>query len=310
MMRIFLTGGRGMVGHHIKVELEAYGHQVVAPNRTELDLKDAIATSDFIAKNAPDLVIHSAALVGGIQANITNGKKFLIDNLQIDHSVIFGSLNSMVPNFIYLGSSCMYPANKIEPLVISDLMTGSLEPTNESYAIAKITGTKIIEAIDSDLSLNWKTLILSNLYGPKDHFEPDRSHLLAAIISKVSYALENNHTEISMWGDGEVRREFTYVVDLAKWIAHSVLELQSFPSLLNVGSGNDHTVKEFYKIVSEVLGFQGMVIPDPSKPNGNLRKLMDSSVARSLGWNPSTNLRNGILSTYQWWVENKVKHEL
>jgi GDP-L-fucose synthase len=309
-MRIFLTGSGGMLGHHIKVELESHGYQVIAPRRTDLDLKDAIATSKFIAKNTPDLVIHSAALVGGIQANITNGKKFLIENLQIDHSVIFGSLNSMVPNFIYLGSSCMYPANKMEPLVITDLMTGSLEPTNENYAIAKITGTKLIEAIDSDVGLNWKTFILSNLYGPGDHFEPDKAHLLAAIISKVSYALENNYTEISMWGDGKVRREFTYVVDLAKWIVGSVPVIQSFPSLLNVGCGNDHTVKEFYEIASEVLGFKGQIIPDLSKPNGNLRKLMDSSVARTLGWNPSTSLREGILSTHQWWVENRVKHEL
>jgi len=306
-MRVFLTGARGMLGQHVLRNLQAKGHEVLAPSRNELDLTDGASTFKFIEENKPDAVVHCAAVVGGIQANILGGGKFLTENLSIDHSVIFSAKKCNVPNFIYLGSSCMYPANRLDALKIEDILSGELEPTNASYALAKISGAKAVEAFDSDPNLNWKVFIASNLYGPFDHFDPDRSHLLAAIILKVSKAIKSDASEIHMWGDGEVKREFTYVSDLAGWIVESLPNLVDYPSMLNVGCGVDHTVREFYEIVMQVLGYKGKIVADPSKPNGNLRKLMDSSVARSLGWNPGTNLGEGILETHNWWVESKAK---
>ena len=306
-MRVFLTGARGMLGQHVLRNLEAKGHEVLAPSRNELDLTDVAATFKFIEENKPDAVVHCAAVVGGIQANILGGGKFLTENLSIDHSVIFSAKKCNVLNFIYLGSSCMYPANRLDALKIEDILSGELEPTNASYALAKISGAKAVEAFDSDPNLNWKVFIASNLYGPYDHFDADRSHLLAAIILKVSKAIESGASEIHMWGDGEVKREFTYVSDLAGWIVESLPNLVDYPSMLNVGCGVDHTVREFYEIVMQVLGYEGKIVADPTKPNGNLRKLMDSSVARSLGWNPGTNLGEGIRETHNWWVESKAK---
>ena len=306
-MKVFLTGGRGMLGQHIKQQLERVGHEVLAPSSAELNLIDIDATSEFIADSKPDAVIHCAAVVGGIQANIEGGGRFLTENLVIDHSVIFGARNAGVSDFLYIGSSCMYPANRLEPLQVSDLLSGPLEPTNASYALAKITGAKAVEAFDSVKELNWKTFIASNLYGPGDHFEPTRSHLVAAIISKVQEAKERGDESLIMWGDGKVKREFTYVIDFAEWIAVSISNLERFPSLINVGCGVDFTVQEFYEIAMKELEFDGKLEADLSKPNGNLRKLMDSSVARGLGWNPSTSINEGISNTHKWLMEN-VRH--
>jgi GDP-L-fucose synthase len=303
-MKVFLTGGRGMLGQHVKRQLQLVGHEVIAPDSTELNLRDMAATSDFIRKFAPDAVVHAAAVVGGIQANIEGGGRFLTENLEIDHSVIFASRDAEIKNLLYVGSSCMYPANRMEPLKISDLLTGPLEPTNESYALAKLSGAKAVEAIDSQQDLNWKTFIASNLYGPGDHFEPGRSHLLAAIISKVQSAINLGNKEIVMWGDGKVRREFTYVIDFANWIASSLPNLSDFPSMINVGCGIDYTVQEFYEIVMQELNFEGQLVADLTKPNGNLRKLMDSSVAESLGWHSSTTISEGVVETHKWLLEN------
>ena len=295
-----------MLGRHLKTELELLGHEVVAPNSSELDLRDARATSELMEYTAPDAVIHSAAKVGGIQANIEAGGMFLTANLAIDHSVIFGAKDLGIKNFVYIGSSCMYPANRMEPLQVSDILSGPLEPTNASYALAKISGTKAVEAFDAIENFNWKTFVASNLYGPGDHFDTARSQLLAAIISKVQVAKEEESNQIVMWGDGKVRREFTYVIDFAKWVGVSISNLQNLPSIMNVGCGEDFTVQEFYNIVMSELGFEGELIADLSKPNGNLRKLMDSSIARSFGWNPSTTINKGIVETHRWLLENRT----
>lgn len=296
-----------MLGQHLKTQLEKVGHEVLAPSRVDLDLADIDATFQFMVESSPDAIVHSAAVVGGIQANIDGGGKFLTENLALDHSVIFGARQAGVKNFVYIGSSCMYPANRLEPLKVADLLSGPLEPTNASYALAKITGAKAVEAFDSNEGLNWKTFVSSNLYGPGDHFEPTRSHLVAAIISKVQEAKKENAKKMVMWGNGQVKREFTYVIDFAEWVANSLSRLETFPSMLNVGSGVDFTVQAFYEIAMNELQYEGELVPDLTKPNGNLRKLMDSSVARSLGWNPSTSINDGISKTYSWLLEN-MKH--
>jgi GDP-L-fucose synthase len=248
-MKVFLTGGRGMLGQHIKTELERLGHVVLAPTSSDLDLKDSIATSEFIEQTSPDAVIHSAAVVGGIQANIDGGGRFLTENLEIDHAVIFAARKANIKNFIYIGSSCMYPANRMDPLQVSDLLSGPLEPTNASYALAKISGTKAVEAFDSLENFNWKTFVASNLYGPGDHFEPGRSHLLAAIISKVLIAKEENSKQIVMWGDGKVRREFTYVEDVAEFVITNISKIVDWKLMMNVGAEEDHSILEYYEMV-------------------------------------------------------------
>jgi GDP-L-fucose synthase len=305
-MRVLVTGGRGMLGQHIVRDLIRLGHEVLAPTSSELDLRELAATDKFMAQQELDAVIHCAAVVGGIQANIEGGGKFLTENLEIDHSVIFSAHRNNIKNFIYIGSSCMYPANVLRPLVIEDLLTGPLEPTNENYALAKITGTKAVEAFDGFQQRNWKTFVASNLYGPGDHFEPGRSHLLAAIIAKVHQAKLSKTREIVMWGDGKVRREFTYIQDFSEWVSGSLDNLQKFPPVLNVGCGIDYTVKEFYEKCMSILGFDGELRADLTKPNGNLRKLMDSSTARELGWNPSTSIEDGISKTNEW-LEQQLK---
>lgn len=293
-----------MLGRHLKIELELLGHEIFAPTSLELDLRDSIATFDFMDQTKPEALIHCAAVVGGIQANIAGGGRFLTENLEIDHSVFFAARKVNVKNLIYVGSSCMYPANRMEPLGVSDLLSGPLEPTNASYALAKITGTKTVEAFDSIDGNNWKVFVASNLYGPGDHFEPERSHLLAAIISKVHQAKITNSNQVIMWGEGKAKREFTYVIDFAKWLAESVSNLHNFPSILNVGCGEDFTVREFYDIAMRELEFEGELVADISKPSGNARKLMDSTVARGLGWKPSTTINQGITETYRWYTEN------
>ena len=294
-----------MLGQHLLMNLQIQGHDVCSPQRSELDLFDSADTLRFIESLQPDAIIHTAAVVGGIQANIDGGGRFLTDNLMIDHSVIFGAKEAGVKNFVYIGSSCMYPANRQNPLSESDLLSGPLEPTNANYALAKIMGAKTVEAFDSNKDLNWKTFVASNLYGPGDHFGDSKSHLVAAIIFKVMKAVEINSETISMWGDGKVKREFTYVTDFAKWIAESVSNLNQFPSIMNVGYGMDFTVREYYEFVMKELRFKGDLVADLSMPSGNLRKLMDSSVAKGFGWNPSTTIEEGIKKTIGWLKESK-----
>lgn len=199
----------------------------------------------------------------------------------------------------------MYPANHPEPLLESQILSGYLEKTNENYALAKIIGSRIVEAISLDEDFQWRTFIASNLYGPNDHFGSDKSHLLAAIISKAVRAKENK-TPIEMWGDGTPRREFTYVTDFAEWIGKSITNLERLPQNLNLGLGVDYSVLEFYQIVLKGLNYDCEIIPNLTMPNGNMRKLMDSSKAREFGWNPQTSIEKGIFQTVNWYLSNRL----
>jgi GDP-L-fucose synthase len=199
----------------------------------------------------------------------------------------------------------MYPANRDSALTEDQIMTGPLEKTNENYALAKIIGSRMVEAISEEYKLNWRTFIASNLYGPNDHFGSDKSHLLSAIISKALDA-KNSKSKIEMWGDGKPRREFTYVEDFSDWIVASINKLSTLPQNLNLGIGTDHTVQEFYSMVLETIDYQTEIVSNPDKPNGNMRKLLDSSQARALGWNPKTSIEDGIAKTINWYLSNKV----
>lgn len=298
-----------MLGASI-LELIGDKHEVLSPSRNELDLLNSGAVLTYLTKHKPNLIIHAAARVGGIQANIENGFDFLTENLKIDSNLFSAARALGITDLIYIGSTCMYPKDRDFALKESDLLTGSLEPTNEGYAIAKIVGTKTVELAAQMESLTWRTLILSNLYGPRDHFEPDRSHLIAAIITKVDLALQNDSPSVSMWGDGASRREFTFVNDVAEFISQNLENLKELPVTINLGVGIDYSILEYYEMISKLMGYQGKIVSDLSKPNGMKRKLSDSSLAASHGWQAKTKINEGLVATIAWYNENKVRYSL
>jgi GDP-L-fucose synthase len=274
--------------------------------RANGDLSHAGSLLPALESFKPDVVIHTAAKVGGIQANLDNQSGFLMENLKIDTNVITDCINFGVQNYIQIGSSCMYPANYRQPLIESDLLQGPLEPTNEGYALAKIVGSKLCDFISQSRGYFYKTLIPSNLYGPGDNFHPSNSHLLASVIRKLDEAKNLGFKKVQVWGTGMARREFTYVEDLAFWIAQSVSRINEFPQYLNLGIGRDYTVREFYETARRVIGIEVELEFDTTKPEGMQRKLMDSSLAREkLGWNPKIDSEEGIRMTYEWFLRNR-----
>ena len=302
-MQILVTGGSGMLGTAIQNELLKSSHIVLAPSSQELNLLDNKSCIDFFEKSKIDLVIHCAAIVGGIQANIDNPFQFLNSNLKIDMNLIETARKFSIKNFVYIASSCMYPRNSPVAMPEDLIGTGPLEPTNEGYALAKLVGTKSASITASKLGLNWRTLVLSNLYGPGDHFGADRSHLVAAIINKVAEAKRSNSKFIEMWGDGSARREFTYVDDAAAFIVANLGNLHLMPAVLNLGSGSDYSVKEYYEAVLKCFDLLVEIKADVSKPSGMQRKLMNSDRARSLGWTPITSLEDGLRLTIEWYTK-------
>lgn len=306
-MKILLTGASGFLGSWLLADLEGAGHEVYGPNRMKANLLSKSDVVREIKNFSPDCVVHAAGLVGGIQANIKNNFGFMLENLQIGANVVSAALECEVTKLINFSSSCVYPPNGPQPFKESQILTGALEPTNEGYAMAKLGVQKLVEFGARQYGVQFKTLIPSNLYGPKDNFKPESSHLLAAILYKIRSARLNNLESVEVWGDGSARREFTYVGDLSRWVSTEGLEkLASLPSELNVGCGHDYSVAEYYKAASKVLGYGGNLRFDASKPSGMQQKLMDSSIARTFGWNPATDLLEGIRLTTNW-MENNVK---
>ena len=274
-------------------------------SRKELNLLDRKMVTNKFSHLSPDLVVHAAAQVGGIQANMSTPLGFLLNNLEMDLSVINACLAAQVPNLLYIGSSCMYPKDFRQPLVEADLLRGPLEETNEGYALAKIVGSKLCDYISNEHGYSYKTIIPSNLYGPGDNFDPGRSHLLASVIRKVLEARASKTGSIQVWGSGTARREFTFARDLATWIVNSISRISDFPSRLNVGSGRELEVSEYYKLTMSIVGYEAELSFDTSIPDGMMAKLMDSSVARrEFGWNPATSLESGIEQTYKWLEES------
>lgn len=298
-MKIFLTGGRGMVGRNIRIHPGAAEHDVFAPTSAELDLTDRPATFQAIEAFKPDLVIHSAGRVGGIQANIQNPVGFLADNLDIGLNVVLGSLNAGVPRLLNLGSSCMYPRAAPNPLTEDMVLTGELEPTNEGYALAKISVARLCQYINvMHASLSYKTIIPCNIYGLFDKFDPKVSHLVPAIIRKIHDAKRNQSPYVEIWGDGTARREFLFGSDLADAIWYSVANFELMPEFMNIGEGRDHSVGEYYRIVADVLEWRGEFHYDTSRPTGMHQKLVSIQRQEAFGWRPGTSLEAGIRQTY------------
>jgi len=304
-MRVLITGGNGMLGSALKRFGNDAGFTILSPSRQELDLNNEFGTLQYLEANSVDAVVHAAAKVGGIAANIAQPVEFLTQNIAIDSNILNASLHFGIEKLIYVGSSCMYPRNISHPMKESEILSGPLEITNEGYALAKLVGCKIVEYVAHSKELIWRNFIPSNLYGPNDHFEPERSHLLAAIIQKVDHAKSHNLHEVEMWGDGEAKREFTYVDDVARFMMNSLDRLETLPTTMNLGVGVDHTVREYYEIVSKLFGTNLKIVADPSKPSGIKRKLLDVSLAQNFGWDPKTTLESGIESTIDWYLSSQ-----
>lgn len=297
---VLLTGGGGMVGRNVAEFPAAAGWKLVAPTSRELDLRDAQATADYVRKLAPDVVIHAAGRVGGIQANIAAPVDFLVTNLDLGRNIVMAARAAGVPRLLNLGSSCMYPRQAANPLVESSVLQGELEPTNEGYALAKIAVARLCQYVTREQpALSYKTLIPCNLYGPHDKFDPKHSHLVPAIIHKVHVAKTRGQSEVEIWGDGTARREFMFAPDLADAIWRAVETFDSLPDMMNVGVGRDHSVNDYYRIAAQVIGWTGRFVHDTSKPAGMKQKLVSIERQAAWGWKPATSLEAGIRATYQ-----------
>jgi GDP-L-fucose synthase len=296
-MKILLTGGGGMLGRAILRQNKHADWQFVTPRSSELDLKDQAAVNKYFAEHKFDAVIHAAARVGGIKANMDDMAGFMTDNLLMNTNVIQGALNSGVKRLINLGSSCMYPRDYRQPLVEEDVLAAPLEPTNEGYAIAKIAAARMCEYISKQFGVFYRTFIPCNLYGPGDNFNPVNSHLLPATILKIHNAKANN-TSVEIWGGGTVRREVLFIDDLACFILDALPRLEELPSVLNLGSDHDYSVNDIYAKAAEALNWNGEFTHKLDAPMGMRHKLMSSAKAKQYGWNPQTDLVNGIRKTY------------
>lgn len=294
-----------MLGNSLSRVLQGHNTKVFAPTRSELDLSSITDVRDFMRKIKPDIIFHCAAAVGGIQANLDAKSKFLTENYVIDFNLLTAARDEKVPKLAYIGSSCMYPAGIDVPMAEEMLLTGSFEKTNENYALAKVIGTKYVDAVREQDSLKWHTFISSNLYGPNDNFSPNYSHLIASIISKVYNSKKSQSGEIEIWGSGKARREFTYVDDFAIYMADIMMNDRDIDGIINVGFGQDFQVIEFYQFVMGIAGVDLKITHDLTKPEGNSRKLMDSSRAIRFGWAPKTDIISGIEKTYEWFVRKQ-----
>ncbi len=305
--RIYVAGHRGLVGSAIWRHLESEGYtDLVGASSTELDLRDRSAVFDFMHEKRPDVVIDAAARVGGIHANDTYSADFLSDNLQIQVNVMDAANAIDVDRLLFLGSSCIYPKFAEQPIKESSLLTGELEPTNDAYAIAKIAGIMQVQAARKQYGRHWISAMPTNLYGPGDNFHPENSHVLPALMRRLHEAKLNGDESVTIWGSGTPRREFLYVDDLAK---ASVFLLENYddPQTINVGVGEDLSIRELAETIAATVGYEGELVQDTSKPDGTPRKLLDVSRLNNLGWTAETPLADGIRSTYDWYLEHRAE---
>ena len=303
-IKIYIAGHKGMVGSAVWRALETKGYtNLVGKSSKELDLKNQQAVIKFFEKEKPDVVIDAAARVGGILANNDFPYQFLMENMQIQNNLIDTALKNDIKKFIFLGSSCIYPKLALQPLKEEYLLTDSLEPTNEWYAIAKITGVKVCQAIRKQFDKDYVSLMPTNLYGYFDNFDLQTSHVLPAMLRKFHEAKINNHSDVTLWGSGTPMREFLFVDDMAEAVVYA-LENQLPEYLYNVGSGKDVMIKELAETIQKTTGHKGKIIWDAEKPDGTPRKLMDVSKMKNIGWTYSTELEEGIEKTYEWFLDN------
>jgi len=301
-MKVLLTGANGMVGKNLVERLIANEHMMLfMPRRTELDLLDKTSVFDYMHEKKPDFVVHLAAKVGGIQANMNEPVDFLVENNLMNTYVIMGAVSAGVTQLLNLGSSCMYPRGR-DILHESDMLTGELEPTNEGYALAKVMAARLCQYITKSKGLTYKTIVPCNIYGRYDHFDAVRSHMVPAVIRKLHEAKIKGDRKVSIWGDGESRREFMYVEDLIDFLVWAIPHMEQLPDMMNVGLGVDYSINEYYQMGAEVIGYKETFTHDLSKPSGMRRKMMDVSAVHQLNWKAKTSLRDGMQKTYAYYL--------
>jgi GDPmannose 4,6-dehydratase/GDP-L-fucose synthase len=312
-MKIYVAGHRGMVGSAILRRLKAQGQDnIVTRKHAELDLTDQVAVRAFMQTEKPDVVILAAAKVGGILANNSYPANFIYENLLIECNVIHQAFEAGVKRLLQLGSSCIYPKVVPQPMAEDALLTGTLEPTNEPYAIAKIAGIKLCESYNRQYGTDYRSVMPTNLYGPGDNFHPEDSHVLPALIRRFHEAARDGLDHVTIWGSGKPRREFLHVDDMAEaslfvlGLDKETYQANTEPMLshINVGTGIDISILELAQMVAQVTGFQGAIVTDSSKPDGTMQKLMDVSRLARMGWRARTQLEDGIVDTFRWYLEN------
>jgi GDP-L-fucose synthase len=305
-MKVVVAGGTGLVGSAVAREFANAGHNVLIANTSNVNLLNKSETLDFIQETAPDAVIDAAAQVGGIGANSNYPVEFLVNNLTIQNNLIGAAHAANVEKFVFLGSSCIYPRSCPQPIKEEYLLTGPLEKTNSAYAIAKIAGIELINSYRKEYDKKWVSMMPTNLYGPRDNFELENSHVLPALIRRfIEASAEKRKVEV-LWGDGSPLREFLHVDDLARAILH-IVEIDQIDSHINVGSGEEISIRDLAFIVAELTEFEGEIQWDSKKPNGTPRKILDSSRINALGWKHAIALRDGIDSTIKWYKEADLK---
>lgn len=307
-MRIYVAGHHGLVGSAVWQHLSAQGFtDLVGFRSAEVDLTDRDAAHDAVLSAQPDVVVDAAARVGGILANSTEPVDFLHDNLRIQTNLFDAAHAANVDRLLFLGSSCIYPKFAAQPISESSLLTGELEPTNKAYAIAKISGIIAVQSFREQYGRRWISAMPTNLYGPGDNFDLRTSHVLPAMIRKFHEAKQHGD-EVTLWGTGTPRREFLHTDDVAAAVRH-LLEVYDSPDTINIGTGEDVTIAELAATIADVVGFDGEVRWDTSKPDGTPRKLLDVTRLRALGWEPQVDLRDGIADTYAWYVNSLVDED-
>ncbi len=302
--KIYVAGHKGLVGSAVVRRLEAEGYtNLITRDREELDLLDQLAVRKFFETEKPEYVIDAAARVGGIKANMTYPAEFLYENLQMQNNIIWSAFESGVEKLLFLGSSCIYPRESPQPITEEYFFSGKVEPTNEGYAIAKIAGMKLCEKIALEHKRKFISCMPTNIYGYGDNFKPDSSHVIPALMGRMYEAKMNNTPEVSIWGSGTNRREFLFVDDLADailWLMNNYDEVE----FLNVGTGQDVSIKELATLIKEVVGFEGNLVFDTTKPDGMPRRQLDVSKLADRGWQAKTGLKKGLEKTFVWFKEN------
>jgi GDP-L-fucose synthase len=304
--RVWVAGHRGMVGQALVRRLDREPCELVAEPRERLDLRRQADVETWIAEARPDLIFVAAAKVGGIHANDTRPAEFLYDNLMIEANIIEGARNVGTSKLVFLGSSCIYPKFAPQPIHEDTLLSGPLEPTNEWYAVAKIAGIKLCQAYRKQYGLDFISAQPTNLYGPFDNFDLTSSHVLPALVRKAHEAKAAGATEFTIWGSGTPLREFLHVDDLADALVF-LAKTYSGADIVNIGSGQEIAIGDLADLISDVVGFRGQVLRDPSKPDGTPRKFLDTSRLERLGWRASIGLREGIESVYRWYLDNRAQ---
>jgi GDP-L-fucose synthase len=302
--KIYIAGHKGLVGSAIMRKLREHGYEnFIVRSHNELDLTNQLAVSDFFSVEKPEYVFLAAAKVGGIWANSTRPAEFIYDNLMIEANIIHSAYISGVKKLLFLGSSCIYPKLALQPIKEESLLTGELEPTNRAYALAKITGIEICNSYNKQYGTNYISVMPTNLYGPNDNFDLESSHVLPALIRKFHEAKVNNAKEVVIWGTGTPVREFLHVDDLAEACLYLMLNYND-NGIVNIGCGEGITIHDLALLVKDVIGFQGELVFDTTKPDGTPVKINDVSKLKSLGWRPQISLRQGIKDTYRWYIQN------